>query len=326
MRARQVVITVVEAVLLLPAAALTVARLFDRTDPVSVLLEAFSPFAAPLYVLGLLPLVVLVVRRSGGNAVRVVSGLVVAALALQVWWLAPLFTADHGPGGRSLVVMNANLYEARADIPSLMRTVAEQHVDVLVTEEIDRWRHTLLERAGAERLLPYTAGATKDGSTSTYVFSKYPISNVRDLQLGYGGYVMTLAAPTGDVTLLAVHPYRTLGSGSAGWRRDLATIDRTVHGTDGPIIAAGDFNATLDHAPFRAILDGGVGDATDRAGSGWLRTWPSDGQRHMLGLPVPPLFQLDHVLVTADVGVRRTWTEPIEGSDHRALLADLTLR
>ena len=40
-------------------------------------------------------------------------------------------------------------------------------------------------------------------------------------------------------------------------------------------ILAGDFNATLDHAEFRALLDRGYVDAADAVGDGLTPTWPA---------------------------------------------------
>jgi endonuclease/exonuclease/phosphatase (EEP) superfamily protein YafD len=83
-------------------------------------------------------------------------------------------------------------------------------------------------------------------------------------------------------------------------------------------ILAGDFNATLDHAEFRRVLDRGYEDAADQVGTGLRATWPANGR---LTLPVT----IDHVIADERCGVRDVRVLPVPGSDHRAVLAVLEL-
>jgi endonuclease/exonuclease/phosphatase (EEP) superfamily protein YafD len=81
------------------------------------------------------------------------------------------------------------------------------------------------------------------------------------------------------------------------------------------VVVAGDFNATVDHAQFRDLLDHGYSDAAEQSGAGYLPTYPND---RWYG----PLIGIDHVLVR---GMRAgsVDTYGLPGSDHRALLARL---
>ena len=76
----------------------------------------------------------------------------------------------------------------------------------------------------------------------------------------------------------------------------------------------------------RALLRAGTADAAERLNTGWQPTWPANGEFHLLGLPVPTLVQIDHVLVgprLAALGVRIVW---LDGTDHHGVLAELALR
>ena len=86
-------------------------------------------------------------------------------------------------------------------------------------------------------------------------------------------------------------------------------------------ILAGDFNATFDHHAFRELLDTGYRDAAAEVGKGLTATWPFYGRRSL----VTPRITLDHVLVPAGVGVRDFRAVTIPRSDHRAILATLTI-
>ena len=85
-------------------------------------------------------------------------------------------------------------------------------------------------------------------------------------------------------------------------------------------LLAGDFNATHDHAPFRALLDRGWNDAADAVGRGLVPTFNA----LPWGEPVPPVT-LDHVLVDGDTEVLDVRVLPLPGSDHRLLVVDIAV-
>ncbi|WP_194291371.1 endonuclease/exonuclease/phosphatase family protein [Cumulibacter manganitolerans] len=111
--------------------------------------------------------------------------------------------------------------------------------------------------------------------------------------------------------LYAVHVVSPVGERTAAWRRELALVTAICDRTDGAVVA-GDFNATVDHAPLRATrcVDGSVR-------SGGVGTWPAGAPR-LLGAPI------DHVLADparwSPVG---SAVRDVGGSDHRALVVRL---
>jgi endonuclease/exonuclease/phosphatase family metal-dependent hydrolase len=105
------------------------------------------------------------------------------------------------------------------------------------------------------------------------------------------------------------------------WAAHLA--DQPVPAPDGPLrVLLGDCNASLDHAPLRRLLRAGYRDAAATRGRGLLPTWPF--RLATLRFWTPPVT-LDHVLADRRLGVRFFATRPTEGSDHRAVLAELVL-
>jgi endonuclease/exonuclease/phosphatase (EEP) superfamily protein YafD len=81
------------------------------------------------------------------------------------------------------------------------------------------------------------------------------------------------------------------------------------------VVVAGDFNATVDHAQFRDLLDHGYADAAESSGAGYLPTYPTD---RWYG----PLIGIDHVLFRG-MQADSADTYDLPGSDHRAVLARL---
>ena len=101
------------------------------------------------------------------------------------------------------------------------------------------------------------------------------------------------------------------------WDRDLRSLPAAS--PDGAItILAGDFNATLDHAELRRLIDTGYEDAAATVGDGLRPTWPQ-------GRRFPPPVTIDHVLADERCGVRKVTVHTIPGTDHRAVFAELVL-
>jgi endonuclease/exonuclease/phosphatase family metal-dependent hydrolase len=132
----------------------------------------------------------------------------------------------------------------------------------------------------------------------------------------YGTVQPPGAAPLAVESAHVLAPYAM--AALADWRADLAVEPRAD--PDGPPrILLGDFNATLDHAGVRNLIDSGYRDAADADGEGLIGTWGP-----YAGRPVPPVT-LDHVLVDNRIGVRGVRVYAVTGSDHRAVIASLSL-
>ena len=86
-----------------------------------------------------------------------------------------------------------------------------------------------------------------------------------------------------------------------------------------PVVAAGDYNATMGHPPLPAFLARtGMTDAHTRAGRGLARSWPSSRV-------LPPLGLLDRVLITPDISVVAIEEREVPGSDHLTVVSELAL-
>jgi endonuclease/exonuclease/phosphatase (EEP) superfamily protein YafD len=125
------------------------------------------------------------------------------------------------------------------------------------------------------------------------------------------------SARSGDVDIVAVHTQPPLRRRIDLWDADLRSLPAAS--PDGVVrILAGDFNATLDHAELRRLIDTGYEDAAATVGEGLKPTWPH-------GRRIPPPVTIDHVLADARCGVRDVTIHTIGGTDHRAVFAELVL-
>lgn len=310
-------------VLLVPAMALTVARLGQIPGGTWVRLVAFTPYALPLYVVALL---LLAIGWAAGEGAwqRVAVTLTVVAVGGAVLHGALVAGAFLGGAvapdrGEPIRLMTVNLMLGQASADDVLETSKEHEVDVLVMQEVDEAALDTLDEAGLADTFPHRAGEAESGPTGTVVVSRRPITRVEPLDTAFGGWSMSI----GDLTLMAVHPRPPVGDAS-GWSDDHRVIRRAAYDRPGPAVIVGDLNATTDHRVLRELEGRGWSDAATQAGSGWQPTWPADGEMEVGGVRLPPLVAIDHVLVNEHLHAVETETVAVEGTDHRALVAILS--
>ncbi|ASW53955.1 endonuclease/exonuclease/phosphatase family protein [Plantactinospora sp. KBS50] len=277
---------------------------------------AFTPYAALAALAGTALLLGLRRWRPA-----LLAGLAALALAGAV---LPRMLPDPGPaaGGPTVRVLTANLWLGNADPGALVDLVRDNRVDVLTVQEFTPDIAAALDRLGLAELLPYRQLNPEVGSTGSGLYSRFPIAagGIRRNAGGFSQAHGTIRPPgAAPVVVESAHPMAPYALSAVGdWRTDLTAEPRAT--PEGTLrILAGDFNATLDHPPLRALLGSGYADAADRVGAGWQGTWgPYDGDL------IPPVA-IDHVLVDRRIAVRAVGVHRLPHSDHRALLAELAL-
>jgi endonuclease/exonuclease/phosphatase (EEP) superfamily protein YafD len=320
MRARSVLLVTVVVLLLGPALLLTVARLVEPDGGLWVQAEAFTPLALVPYALLLGVLLVCLVRRRGRSVPLVLATvLALGGLALHGWWFSPQLLGENPPaaaGAERLTVMTANLTQGEGDGIGLVQAASDAGVDVLVVEEISPAAVTRMEQAGLDDLLPHRAGRPEEGVSGTMVFARLPLGEPTRVPTTHGSWTMRV----GGLGLLAVHP--SPPTDVDAWRRDHATI-RAAIASSSPDLVVGDFNATPDHPPMRALADAGYRAVSELANEGWQPTWPANGGFRVLGVPLPRSAQIDHVLLGERLAAIGSSTFPLAGTDHRPLVAEV---
>ncbi|WP_306366387.1 endonuclease/exonuclease/phosphatase family protein [Nocardiopsis sp. CC223A] len=284
-------------------------------------LMAYTPYVAGAAVLAVT--VAGVLRRWVSLAVLAVAAavLVAAVLPREVDLMGRGFM--HGP---ALRVMSFNALGGGARVDEIVDLVRTQEVDVLALQEVTPELLSDLSAAGLDDLLPYTvdhSGAGVEGST---VHAVLPLTDAGSLN-GPDWFAMPVAAMevpdrayggTAAVEVVSVHTPPPLDPRyTAAWEAELAAL--TAPPPQGVRrILAGDFNATLDHAALREVLDSGYQDAAADLGEGFRPTWP------VLGRVLPPVT-IDHVLVPLDTEPSDLEVVEVAGSDHRAVIVTVTL-
>ncbi|MFR9778639.1 endonuclease/exonuclease/phosphatase family protein [Micromonospora sp. MS34] len=301
----------------LPTAAWAVFRLAGLERGPLVQAVAFTPYVAAGSVAPLA--LALVLRRRAPAVVAAVT-----ALAL-LGAVAPRAIGSDQPSadGPTLRLLTANLLLGGAEPAALVDLVRTRRVDVLAVQEFTADIATELDRLGLAALLPYRELHPEPGASGSGLYSRHPLSaaGVRRNQgfpfrQAYGTVAVPGAPPLRVESAHPASPYAVRVV--PDWWTDLrGQPPATPHGQLS--VLAGDFNATLDHAPLRDLIATGYVDAADAAGAGLAGTWgPYDGDR------IPPVT-IDHVLADRRIAVRAVEVHPLPGSDHRAVLAELRL-
>lgn len=235
--------------------------------------------------------------------------------------------APAHPVGR-LTVLSANVLYGQADAGYLAGLVDDLEVDVLVVLEATPAFVERLDAAGLGTSHPYRAGEATDSSADgTVVLCRVRCSVVPGTERAEDGSEALTAfqqpavlvddggGSGGPVLVRAVHPFPPVAPGNQAWRDALADLDTWQEGRpEERLVLAGDFNASVGHPGFRALLDD-LDDAGEAAGRPLVRTWPH-------GRRVPPFVALDHVL-TRGLAVADFETVRVSGTDHEAVLAEL---
>ena len=304
----------------LPLAGLAGARLAGYDDHAAVVAANGATPLVYLPAYGALA-VGLLGRRRALSAVA--ASLVVA----HVVWVAPeLGRARKVPAevkaGPKLRVVSANVRYNNRKPTDLGRELAEWGGDVLFLQELTPDHLVPLKEAGTFDRYAYSYVDARHGSFGGGIWSRYPLSNGETWSAA--GHPVARAVVDVDgrqIRLFNVHakaPSR--GRAIPFWKEQLEGLAQEAKADPRPVVIAGDFNATFGHKPFRDLLArGGLREAHREAGRGLAVTWPRGGRI------IPPVYRLDHVLVSPEVAVIGAKEGNGKGSDHRPVIADLAL-
>ena len=289
----------------------------ERGFPLTPLV-AWTPVVIPI---ALVAAVAAGVLRSWAGMGAALAALVLLVAAVAPRALGGGYEPAGGASGPELRVMGANLKLGRADPARVVELVREEAIDVLCVQELTPELADELDAAGLAELLPERSAEPAASSSGSAVFSRYPLQPRPDASPAGYPFVMPRARVSvpgaAPVDVVSVHPVPPTDSGAVTtWREGLDAL-AAVGAADHPTLLIGDFNATLDHAALRDVLDAGFVDAGDATGGGLTPTWPQ-------GLFRPPVT-IDHVLADDRVAVEAYDVHDLAGSDHRAVVAALRL-
>lgn len=219
-----------------------------------------------------------------------------------------------------LVVYSHNVWFNRGDPVAVAGSIGASGADIVVLQEV--WSGFMASLEADPSLADYRFRISEpsDGDTTGLaVWSKHPIGQATAPNLWGVPTVRTrIDGPYGSFALDAVHVTAPIAGGQIEtWEAQLAGF--AEFDTSGPALMVGDFNATMDHQQFRALVESGWTDVHESKGCGLDATWPT-------GRRTPTLLRLDHILTTDHFEVLAVDIGSGDGSDHRSVTAAVRLR
>ena len=294
-------------------ARLTEADRMDRIEAPAAILLPFTPQAAAAA-----PLAALALAVAGRRKPAVIAALAAAAL-LAVTAPRAIPRPQPKASGPVLRVLTVNVLCGRADAEAVVALVRQTGADVLFLQEITGDVLARLEAAGLADLMPQKITELRRSSLGSGIYSRLPLDEGQPLAPAYAAQpTAVVKLPGGEaVELGCVHPRAPMPPSRpaiARWRQELSVLPPPA---DLPRLLAGDFNATLDHAPLRRVLRLGYADAAREVGNALTPTWGLVGK--------PAVITIDHVLVDRRCAVLASSVHAVPGTDHRALYAEIRL-
>ncbi|TDW19558.1 endonuclease/exonuclease/phosphatase family protein [Kribbella kalugense] len=287
----------------------------DEVTPFTQLV-AFRPQELVL----VLALALLMLVRRGWR----IAAVLVGALTLVGGGLtAPRQFSDARPapaGSRVLTVMVANVLGGGARAADVAQVIRDRKPDLVSLPEAQvDVREEIRAQLQDLQYKGFTAQPSKAVESATSVLVSSSLGNVSfasEAGTTFGNIFVT-GGSLGQIRLIVYHGFPPLTDSVTTWKNDLQHLRRWC-AEDPPSIVAGDFNATLDHADFRHALGGYCRSVGPTVGGGLQGTWPADQ-------PAVLRTQIDHVVVTRQFEPGRFTTYPIQGTDHRAVVATVAV-
>ncbi len=254
---------------------------------------------------------------SGAFAFNMRAGMAASLLALALngaglaWTPPPAAVASAPSSGVPLKIMSFNIWGANRQpeaIAALIRTV---DADVVVLQEAARWLAPPIV-AGLRDRYPHQVDCIQIRLCRLALLSKYPLTDERIHVRGGGKPAIIDARLVMEGrTITVVGTHITTPHPLAFQRSHMRHLAKRIRSIDGPVVAAGDFNATPWSANLRlfARLSG------LKIVPGLRPSWPA-----LRGLQQLPI---DHVFLSDGLAARRVGVGPRAGSDHRPIIAEV---
>jgi len=279
------------------------------------LLELTTHFRVQYLVAAIVLLVLVAWRRQWtACAALVAAGAISAAAVLPYLPLGFGPKAEAATDAPALKVLSVNVSFRQFSARRLLEIIREASPDVLVVEELTPHAETVL--AGLDTEFPYTQKFPAEGAYGIGLWSRLPIESSATIALGRVPAIEArLQGPGGPFTVIGVHLRAPVTARRAAARnQELNELAARIRATSGPVIVAGDFNATPYTPYFQQWLeDSGLTDS--RRGRTPSISWPT--MLPLVGIPI------DHVAVNDGFTVLSHRRLPNFESDHYGILVEL---
>ncbi len=246
----------------------------------------------------------------------------VPALVLSLMPTGALYLGDERGAveGEPLRVMSFNVLASNARTDRILGQIGEHNPDLLVVQEVTRWRHEALAGELGEAY-PFVYRVAWQPWFGMSVFSKRELVGAEEVFAGHRRQALRFEIEVGDgrATVWAIHPPHPLMPRLVRiGRHQFADLLEEIDATPGAKIVVGDCNWGRTSPQAAVLASLGFRDAFDLGGSGRGVTYAFRGVRRLV-----PGFRIDHVYVSEELSSERAWNGKAVGSDHRPVVAEV---
>ena len=236
-------------------------------------------------------------------------------------------TPDWVAGAPTFRLCVANVYIENPTPEDAARQLLDSGADVIVIVESTPGFMSTFDAVGGTERYPWRVADPDD--TSDYAVT---LAVRRELAPGSGpdvrGELRAIHAvvPVGD-ELVDVYGLNPMAAADRGgyrvWRRQLRHLRGLLREVRGPVVLAGDLNASQFRPEIDRLLAMGLRDAHDALGLGLTRSFALSNQGVLAKMPVA---RLDHALINAAVHPISVVELEAKGSDHVPFVVELAVR
>jgi endonuclease/exonuclease/phosphatase (EEP) superfamily protein YafD len=266
-----------------------------------------------------------------------IAVLLAAALWLYLWGGLFLPRSPDAPAGAPrLTVMTYNVLGWNRRPDAVVQVIRESGADIVGLVELNPAISAAIERDLAAEY-PYRIMDPRVGTDGSGLISKLPFRVLEGLLADddwvSDPLVLELDVDDRRVTYVRFHAIAT----PSFWHeraRQVRKLADYARQHDGPIIFAGDLNATPTNDDYQT-LTGPLTDAWAEAGRGFGHTFPGASREETPGSSTPQLFgrplpkwlvRIDYIFHSSHWRTLAARNPPHDGaSDHRPVLAELAL-
>lgn len=220
-----------------------------------------------------------------------------------------------------ITVMTLNCKYGHASAKAIVDQVERAGVDVLALQEVNTALLRALHKVGLRKSLPYLLEGPKTGKDNggrNALFSRIkPVeSRASSLDLAASAVPQIGLKLAGQTVYISSVHLKSPHRGAKEWGLGIEGLPKLAE--PGPAIILGDCNANLHHPTFRTMLNRSkLQDASLSLRQGSHPTFPAN---HPF---LPPMIEIDHILVSKSLIVKFLHPCTIPGTDHRGLIAGL---
>jgi endonuclease/exonuclease/phosphatase (EEP) superfamily protein YafD len=247
------------------------------------------------------------------------------------WYLSKQqIVAEHSD---VLRVMSFNICGNNTDTPAIVRSIRAANPDVVMLVEVSP---TMMEQITASLESEFPDRFRSPGGLG--ILSKLPLKSAQGENFAGSeatNLVATILLHRGfaneyhqrEIKIIGTHPMVPKGLNLFNYRnRHLQAIGNYVKDTQDAAILLGDFNLT-PWSPYYRQLVQTTGLHNTRLGFGILPTWTRSSSCAELPNWLIPILNIpiDHIFVTRDLQVVRTYVGDNGNSDHAPIISELAI-